>query len=138
MGAGRAFFPFLIGAMVGSGYLARKLGISLPELKERFLERMKGMMSEKMGGMDMCKQMMEGFGKSHELAAFATPELRELFEEWVKKMEAAILEFVAGKKSVNLLDIAAQFKLSLESTVYLVNRLALQGKLKFGTIEPID
>ena len=124
MSRGRVYFPFLLGAVVGSGFLIRKLIRSGPEIMERITSRI-----------DRCKQVMEEFGKSQELAAYATPELRALFEDWIREMESEILEFIKAKKKASPPDIATKFNISLESAVFLVNKLASKGKLKFGRFE---
>ncbi|MFQ6070208.1 MAG: hypothetical protein ACE5LC_06760 [Candidatus Aminicenantales bacterium] len=139
MGSGRVVMPFLLGALVGSGYLVRKFSREFPGWKGKLWSRVKEMCipGKKMPA-EMRKKMMEQFGKSQELAAFATPELREIFDAWVKEKEAAILEFVRREKRVNLLDLAAHFNISLESAVYIISRLALEGKLKLGTVEAME
>ena len=131
------YMPFLVVGMIGSGILVRKLGKSLPNIVENMISHMKeGMMGEG-GPMSMCKQMMENMAKSQGQAEYATPELREAFEGWLKNMESEVLEFTKQKqRDIDHLDIAAHFKISLESAVYLVNRLASQGKLKHSSFEP--
>ena len=130
------YMPFLVVGMIGSGILVRKLGKSLPNIMEKMMSHMKeGMMGEG-GPMNMCKQMMENMAKSQGQAEYATPELREAFEGWLKNMESEVLEFIKKKtRAVDHLDIAAHFKISLESAVYLVNRLASHGKLKYSGFE---
>ncbi len=123
-------FIFFIASMAGGGFLARKLAKIAPRMMEK-------MMGEGGSPMDMCKQMFEGVKGNKELAVSAAPELKELFEEWVKSMETLVLEFVKGKKKVNPLDIADHLNISLESSIFLINRLTRQGKLKIGSIEAI-
>ena len=66
---------------------------------------MKGMMKKMMdknnqsageGDMpwDMCQKMMTSFREHAEATKFATPELRQLFEEWVEQIEEEIVLFV--------------------------------------------
>ena len=123
-------FIFFIASMAGGGFLARKLVKNVPRMMEK-------MMAEGRSPMDMCKQMFEGFRGNKELAVSAAPELKELFEEWVKSMETSVLEFVKGKKRVSPQDIADHLNISLESAVFLVNKLTRQGKLKIGSIEAV-
>jgi len=123
-------FIFFIASMAGGGFLARKLVKNVPRMMEK-------MMAEGCSPMDMCKQMFESFRGNKELAVSAAPELRELFEEWVKSMETSVLEFVKGKKRVSPQDIADHLNISLESAVFLVNKLTRQGKLKIGSIEAV-
>jgi len=123
-------FIFFIASMAGGGFLARKLVKNVPRMMEK-------MIGEGCSPMDMFKQMFEGFRGNKELAVSAAPELRELFEEWVKSMETSVLEFVKGKKMVSPQDIADHLNISLESSVFLINKLTRQGKLKIGSIEAV-
>lgn len=82
--------PFFMAAVIGGAFLARKLSKELPKMRGRMMRRMmEGMMGKGGGPMDMCRQMLEGIGETQKLAAYATPEMRTLFEEWVKEMEAS-------------------------------------------------
>ncbi len=121
-------FIFFIASMAGGGFLARKLVKNVPRMMEK-------MMGEGSSPMDRCKQMFEGLRGNKELAVSDAPELKELFEEWVKSMETSVLGFVKGKKRVSPQDIADHLNISLESSVFLINKLTLQGKLKIGNIE---
>ncbi len=123
-------FIFFIASMAGGGFLARKLVKNVPRMMEK-------MMGEGCSPMDICKQMFEGLRGNKELAVSDAPELKELFEEWVKSMETSVLGFVKGKKRVSPQDIADHLNISLESSVFLINKLTLQGKLKIGSIEAI-
>ena len=123
-------FIFFIASMAGGGFLARKLVKNAPGMMEK-------MMGEGCSPMDICKQIFEGFRGNKEMVVSAAPELRELFEEWVKSMETSVLEFVKGKKKVSPQDIADHLNISLESSVFLINKLTRQGKLKIGSIEAV-
>lgn len=123
-------FIFFIASMAGGGFLARKLVKNAPRMMEK-------MMGEGCSLMDICKQMFEGLRGKKELAVSDAPELSELFEEWVKSMETSVLEFVKGKKKVSPQDIADHLNISLESSVFLINKLTRQGKLKIGSIETV-
>lgn len=68
------------------------------------------------------------------MASFATPEVRALFDEWAKAVEEEILVFVTEKRQTDPESIAKQLKVSLESALYFIHRLAREGKLKVGTI----
>ena len=127
-------FIFFIASMAGGGFLARKLVENFPGMMKKMMGKMMG---EGSSPMDMCKQMFEGVRGDKELADSAAPELKELFEEWVKSMETSVLEFVKGKKRVNPQDIADHLNISLESSIFLINKLTRQGKLKIGSIEAI-
>lgn len=102
---------------------------------------MSGMMGMMMGGkegnpsggnpMDMCQKMMGSFQETAASAKFATPEIRGLFEEWSSQIEDEILAFVESEKEIDPEKIAGQFKLSKDSIVYFLKRLAEKGKIRF-------
>lgn len=64
------------------------------------------------------------------MASFATPELRALFEEWAKAVEEEILGFLKEKGSSNPSEIASKLKISEESTLFLIGKMAREKKLK--------
>jgi hypothetical protein len=78
---------------------------------------------------DMCKKMMASMSKTSELATFATPEVRQLFEEWAAQIEEEILSYVQETKINEIEKIAEHFKLSRESVTYFLTRLANKGKI---------
>jgi len=95
-------------------------------------EMMKGMMGEGFNPMEMCEGMVGSITKSAEIATYATPELRGLFEEWLSQIEGEILGFLEARKVVVPEDVTKHFKLSKESVIFLISRLARQGKLKIN------
>jgi hypothetical protein len=95
-------------------------------------EMMKGMMGEGFNPMEMCKGMIGSITKSAEMATYATPELRALFEEWLGQIETEIVEFLEGREAVAPEDVAEHFKLSKESAVFLVSKLAREGKVEIN------
>ena len=80
--------------------------------------------------MQMCEQMTGTVIEIGRLAGFASPELRGLFEEWVKALEGELIEFLKEKGSCPPSDLAAQLKLSEESVLFLIGKLVREGKLK--------
>jgi hypothetical protein len=44
--------------------------------------------------MERCRRMTSSFGNSGNIAAYGTPELRGLFEEWLSRVEDDILAFM--------------------------------------------
>jgi len=99
---------------------------------------MMAMMGKMMGGkdgeagfnpMDMCKKMMVGMGQNRNADQPATSEIQTLFEEWAQQMDAEVLGLVesGGKKAVG--DMATQLKISNESLIFFLTRLARQGKI---------
>jgi len=101
-------------------------------------EMMKNMMKESGNMPDMCMKMMEqmmgSMSESIKVASYATPEIRGLFEEWLKNLEVEVIEFVEEKGKATPSDISEKLKISEESVVFLIARLAKEGKLKIGEI----
>jgi hypothetical protein len=82
--------------------------------------------------MEMCHNMMSSISQSNEMAAFATPEIRGLFEEWVQQLDLEVLEFVKTVKSTDPEALASYLKLSKESAIYLLSRLAQKGTISIA------
>jgi hypothetical protein len=80
---------------------------------------------------DMCGDMMSGFKETANTAKFATPELRDLFDEWCQQIEKEILDFIKEKKSIKIDELAANFNLSEESIKYLLGRLAGKNLINY-------
>ncbi len=78
---------------------------------------------------DMCKKMMASMTKTSELATFATPEVRGLFEEWAAQIEEEILQFIDQSGSKDVVKIGEHFKLSTDSVTYFITRLANKGRI---------
>jgi hypothetical protein len=99
-----------------------------------------GMMGNMMSGKDngnndmpwdMCKKMMSNITKSTELAVSATPEIRQLFEDWARQIEEEIMTFTEQTKNIDVDAIQKHFKLTRESVLYFLNRLAQKEKINF-------
>ena len=82
--------------------------------------------------MSMCQKMMSNISRSSELATYATPEIRGLFEEWIAQLDNEVLDFVKKTKSTDPDQVAAHLKISRESAVYLLSRLAQKGIISFS------
>ncbi len=61
----------------------------------------------------------------------APPEIRRLFEEWLGQIEDEILDYTNKAKKIDAEEIAKHFKLSKESVIYILTRLAKKGKINF-------
>jgi hypothetical protein len=97
-----------------------------------------GMMNMMMGGkegeagfnpMDMCKKMMGGMGQNRHAEQMTTPEIQTLFEEWARQMDSEVLGLIESGKEIKIDDMAAQLKISRDSLIFFLNRLARQGKI---------
>jgi hypothetical protein len=126
----RDMMPKMMGGMMGGG--------SGP-----MMGMMSAMMGKMMGGgkegeaggekpWDMCRKMMGNLGKSLDLAAYATPELHLLFEEWLKQVNEEILEFIATEGKADPDALAAKFKLGRDSIHFILGKLAQAGKINLN------
>lgn len=103
---------------------------------------MPAMMREMMGkggggGPDpaaMCQAMMTSVGKAAELAAYATPEVRTLFEEWARSVEEEVLATLRSRGPLELGALAAALKVSPESALFFLGKLVREGKAAIGAI----
>ena len=84
--------------------------------------------------MKMGQQVMGSVAETANLASFATPEVRALFEEWAKLVEEEILAFIKDNAKATPADIAANMRLSEESTLYFLSKMLREGKITFGEI----
>jgi len=87
--------------------------------------------------MQMGQQMAGAVTESVSMASFATPELRGLFEEWVKAVEEEILGFLKEKGPVAPSGIAAKLKISEESALFLIGKMAREGKIKIDRVSSV-
>jgi len=80
---------------------------------------------------DMCCEMMTGMKETANSAKFATPELRELFDDWCQQIEREILDLIKEKKSIKVDEMAEKFNLSEDSIKYLLSRLANKNLIDY-------
>jgi hypothetical protein len=85
---------------------------------------------DKMMGMcmGMCGEMLSTIKQTNALAVQATPELQKVFGEWLKRLEDEALGLLA-KETADAAALASSLKISEESALYLLNRLAASGKI---------
>lgn len=93
------------------------------------MQMMKAMREEGFSPMEMCRQMTQAVERASEMAAYATPELRDLFEDWLRQVEEEILAFVSEQGKGDALEIAERLKISEQSAVFLLSKLARAGKI---------
>jgi hypothetical protein len=98
-------------------------------------------MPSAMGGMGdlspaaMCQAMMTSVGKSAEMAAYATPEVRTLFEEWARSVEDEVWAALKARGPLDLATLASGLKISPESVLYFLGKLVREGKATIGGIQ---
>jgi hypothetical protein len=76
--------------------------------------------------------MTSGAKKSDELAKYATPELRALFEDWLIQLEEEIIAFAEKHEVTKPEEIAKAFKVSKESATFLFEKLIQKGKINMS------
>lgn len=130
-----SLMPKMMGGMMAGkespmgGMMGMMMGKS-GQMRE-MMSKMEGCCGEEEGNSpwDMCRKMMASVGKTADLATFATPEVRGLFEEWAAQIEEEILHFIKESKATDADQIAARFKLSKNSANYFLTRLSQQGRI---------
>lgn len=110
-----------------------KMGMGMmQDMMQNMMQGMGGSMPEMC--IKMMQQMTGSVTEAAHIASFSTPEMRGLFEEWARSLEGEIITFVKEKGKANPSDIAAKLKVSEESVLFLVGKLAREGKLAIGEI----
>ncbi len=82
----------------------------------------------------MCQAMMTSVGKAAELASYATPEVRTLFEEWARSVEEEVLAALRSRGPLELDALAAGLKISPASALVFLGKLVREGKATIGSI----
>jgi hypothetical protein len=82
----------------------------------------------------MCQAMMTSVGKAAEMAAYATPEVRTMFEEWAHSVEEEVLATLKSRGPLDLAALAGALKISPESALLFLGKLVRQGKATIGSI----
>jgi predicted transcriptional regulator len=85
---------------------------------------------ENFNPMEMCKNMISSVAKASEMAFYATPEIRSMFEEWLESIKNEIFEYISTEKEINPKEIANKFNISESAVNYFLNLLAATGKIK--------
>jgi hypothetical protein len=85
--------------------------------------------------MQLSQQMAGAITESASMASFATPEVRGLFEEWTKAVEEEIYGLLKDKESVESSDVAAKLKISEESALFFIGKMAREKKIKITGIK---
>jgi hypothetical protein len=80
--------------------------------------------------MQMKEQMAGAISETGTMASYATPEIRGLFEEWAKAVEEEIIGFLKEKGTSEPVEIAEQLKISEESAIFFLGKMARERKLK--------
>jgi len=105
----------------------------MPPMMQQMMQGMAEGMKE-FNPMAMCQAMMTSVSKSAEMAAYATPEVQTLFEEWARSVAEEILTALKAGDQVDLDQLAGQLKISPESTLYFLGKLVREGKATISGI----
>ncbi len=112
----------------------RSGGMGMPPMMQQMMQKMMAGMQE-FNLVAMCQAMMTSVSKAAEMAAYATPEIRTLFEEWAQSVETEILDALKARGPVDLNKLAAQLKVSPDSTLYFPGKLVRKGKATISGIQ---
>lgn len=82
-----------------------------------------------MNPIEMSKEVLTAINHSYELASYATPELRGLFNEWLGEIELRVIDFVGKRNRVDPRELASHFTLTTESILFVLGKLAREGKI---------
>lgn len=77
--------------------------------------------------MGMCAEMISSVRQTNALAVYATSELQQAFREWLTELEVKALGILAN--GADTAELAAALKITEDSTLYLLNRLAASGRI---------
>lgn len=105
-----------------------------PSMMQQMMQKMMGGGGGEFNPAAMCQAMMSSVGKSAEMAAYATPEVRTLFEEWARSVEEEVLKVLESKGPIDLAALAGALKISPESTLHFLAKLVKDHKASIGEI----
>ncbi len=77
----------------------------------------------------MSKEVLSAINHSYELASYATPELRCMFNDWLAEIELRVIAFVNRRQQADPQELADHFKLTTESIIFVLGKLAREGKI---------
>ena len=79
---------------------------------------------------EMSKEVLSVVSQSFELATYSTPELRGLFNDWVHSIEKELLDFLKMRKKVDPDEVSKHFRLTRESVIFILGKLAKDWSVK--------
>lgn len=77
----------------------------------------------------MSKEVVSAISHSYELATYSTPELRGLFNDWLKEIETEMLAYLKNSDTTDYNELARHFRLNRESIIFILSKLASEGKI---------
>lgn len=79
--------------------------------------------------MGMCGEMLTAIKRTTDMATFATPELRQIFAEWLETIEGEALDHLKKTGEADAETLARALDISKESTGDLIARMIISGKV---------
>ena len=79
--------------------------------------------------MGMCSEMLTAIKRTTEMAAIATPELHQLFTQWLKTLEDEALRHLEEDGESDAVGLAKALNISEESAAYLIAQMIRSGKV---------
>ncbi len=107
--------------------------MAMPPMMQQMMQKMMEGTKE-FNPLAMCQAMMTSISKSAQMAAYATPEVRTLFEEWARSVEEEILTILKSQGEIDLGQLAAKLKIGPDSTLYFLGKLVRDGKATISGI----
>jgi len=86
--------------------------------------------------MGMCSEMLSPIKRTTDMAAFATPELRQLFEAWLETLETEALRHLKEGGETDAAGLAKALNIGEESAAYLIAHMATGGKARLRVEAP--
>lgn len=80
--------------------------------------------------MGMCSEMLTAIKRTTDMAAFATPELHQLFAEWLETLEDEALRHLEEDGETDAAGLAKALKISEESASYVIAHMTSSGKVQ--------
>jgi hypothetical protein len=80
--------------------------------------------------MGMYAEMLTAIKRTTDMAALATPELHQLFNEWLETLENEAIQFLEENGEMNVPILAQVLNISEESAAYLIAHLIRSGKVQ--------
>ncbi len=110
-------------------------GMGMPGMMQEMMQKMMGGM-QGLNPMAMCQAMTTAVSRAAEMAAYATPEVRTLFEEWGQEVEREMLALLTRRGPLSLEALATELKISQASALFFLGKLVQQGKATIGDVRP--
>ena len=77
----------------------------------------------------MSKEVLAAINHTYELSSYATPELKNLFNDWLTEIEQLVTAFVNRKNRVDPDEVAREFKLKRDSVIFIISKLAREKRI---------